>query len=114
MTEEEKPEPVQFGFTQGKICFEADDDIYARFLIQLRNEGIGKSEFFRALLKAYIEEDERVMGFINDHRERKQSAIRQRRLDKSRQKGKERVRENSFSEDEINSIFDIIEEEVEL
>ena len=51
-----------------KIVFYETSDQHARFLIRLFYDNLKQGEFFRALMKGYIEEDENIFKYIQQYK----------------------------------------------
>lgn len=108
------PEETQYGRELKKIVFEETDHQHAKFIIRLRHNSISQSDFFRAIIDGLINDDDRICSFIEDYtRERK--TMNKQRIEKSRMlknSGRQKMRDFSFSKNEIEEIFDILEQEL--
>ncbi len=105
-----------YGKELKKIVFEETDHQHAKFIIRLRHNSITQSDFFRAIIDGFIESDERLCSFIEDYtKERK--LMNKQRVEKSRMLknfGRQKIEDFGFSKNEIDDIFDMIEEIGEL
>jgi len=95
------------------IQFTDTEKRHANLLIRLKYDGLNKSEFFKLVMTAYLERDNRFMEFVDSYRENKaiQSAAKRKGSKKLRDKSKETVDEFGLNENQIQNIFDIMEKE---
>lgn len=103
------PEDLEYGKLNKKIVFTDNDHRHAQLIIRLRHDDLKQSTFFRSLITGYLEEDERILSFIDDLRSQ---SIRKR--DKSRKlkmDGKRLHDDAGFSDEQITDLFDLIAEE---
>ena len=103
----------QYGKELKKIVFEETDHQHAKFIIRLRHNSITQSDFFRAVMDGFIESDERICSFIEDYAKDRRLMNKQR-IEKSRMLknfGRQKIQDFGFSKNEIDEIFDMIEEE---
>ena len=100
-----------YGKTGKKILFYDTDKRHADLKIKLQYDGLGQSEFFRALVTGYLEEDPSIMEYVDSYKENsgKQSGRQQKVTIKEREQGREISK--TFASSEIDNIFDIIERE---
>lgn len=104
------PEPeLQYGKLDKRIVFVDTDNRHAQLILRLKHDNLKQSNFFRLLITGYINGDERIQAFVDDHK--KMSKIRKTKSKKLIEKGKQSVKDLNFSDDEITNIFDIIAEE---
>lgn len=97
------------------ICFEALDGDCARLMIKLRHEEITKKEFFTAILSAYLNDDPAFMEFIKKYKQSKgYPKWKQEILDREIEEGKELENTFALNKDEVDDIYDILEEEMGL
>ena len=107
------PENPQYGKELKKIVFEETDHQHAKFIIRLRHNSISQSEFFRAIVEGFIKSDERICSFIEE-RAKGQKSMNEQRIKKSRmlkKSGHQRIKDFALSGEEIENIFDLIEDE---
>ena len=104
---------VDYGKEIKKICFEDSDKRHADLKIRLHSDGIKQAEFFRLLITGYIEKDERVMNYIEEYKDNNQiqSKVKSLKSKTLRQKGEEIKNQFALTGDEIESIFNLLEEE---
>ena len=89
------------------------DKRHAELKIRLQHDSLKQSEFFRAVVTAYIEKDESFLKFINEYKLSNKTQSRQR-IEKSKkiiEKGREVEKKFNLKEDERESIFDLIAQE---
>ena len=96
-----------------KIVFYDSDKNQADLKIRLKYDGFKQSEFFRAIVEGYLQKDENILNYIYKYKEQNQIQGQLKRQ-KSRSliaKGKEVERQFGLSNQDIENIFDIIEDE---
>jgi len=96
-----------------KIIFEDTDKRHADLKIRLHYDGIGQGVFFRMLVSGYIEQDERIVDFVQEYKE-KARLLGKHKLIKSKnmhEKSQEMKSVFGLDDQEIETIFDIIAKE---
>ena len=112
--QEEKPNIVQYEPTYKNITFSIGEKLHADFRIRLKYEGIGQGRFLRWVVLQFVKQTPLIEKLIEEYKKDNGnlSKAREKKLNKEKKKTK-KIRENfSLSEDEITSIFDIIEIEM--
>lgn len=112
--QEEKPNIVQYEPTYKNITFSIGEKLHADFRIRLKYEGIGQGRFLRWVVLQFVKQTPLIEKLIEEYKKDNGnlSKTREKKLNKEKKKTK-KIRENfSLSEDEITSIFDIIEIEM--
>ena len=73
-----------------------------------------QSEFFRACATAYLEKNDKFMDFVDFYKgdEKLQSKANIRKSIKLREEGKDLMKRLGITEDDVENIFDLIEEEM--
>ena len=97
------------------IQFPSLGQLDANLLIKLRFDDVTKFFFFNEYIKAYLSEDPLLMPFMEKVKEKSMLA-RKFRLKKSRElrkKEKDIIDRFGLNQDEIENIFDLIEDENE-
>ena len=100
---------VDYGKLTKKIVFTDSDHRHAQLVIRLKHDGLTQSGFFRHLITAYIEGDERIQELIGEHSD--QSKNRKSKTKKLISQGKKKVSSYGLNDGEIENIFDLIEQE---
>ena len=59
---------MKYGMNNKRISFMDSDKRIADFKIRLKHDGLTKTQFFRAILTAYLEGDEDINHFIDRHK----------------------------------------------
>jgi hypothetical protein len=103
----------KMGKTSRKIVLYESDKRCADLKIALDRDNLAQALFFRYLIQGYINEDKNIMAFIDKIKKGKlqtpkvwERESRMKRLLAARQMG-----DLSMSDEELQSIFDLIEEE---
>jgi|TARA_Y100000310_G_C20673691_1_gene811663 hypothetical protein len=100
---------IDYGKLTKKIVFTENDHRQAKLIIKLRRDGLSQSAFFRHMVTAFLEDDERIVSYIDDVKE--QSKARKAKTKKLRDEGKQATKDLGFSEQQLVDIFDLIAEE---
>ena len=97
-----------------KVVFYESEDAYARFLIRLRFDKIRQGEFYKFLLRRYIDNDPNMLCLMEEYKtlnkvlgKNKLKSVR-----KGHQEGKSLLEDLGVTDSERSKMFDIIEEEV--
>ena len=104
---------MSYGTNSKKIMFYDTDKRHAELKIRLQHDSLKQSEFFRAVVTAYIEKDELFSEFISNFKKQNKTQSAQR-IEKSKnliQKGREMEKKFNLKEDEKENIFDLIAQE---
>ena len=98
-----------------KIVFYDTLHRQAEFKVQLAHDGIGQSEFYRAILTGYIKKDTDILAFVDKIKASKKVGKPTKKSDitKSKKlikKGNETLSKLGLAENDIEDIFDILEQ----
>jgi len=104
---------TSYGMREKKIVFTDTDKRHADLKVRLQHDDLSQSDFFRAMLSGYIEKDSRIISFLYDWREQNRTYSKKKRKKSERllDKGEEIKSKFGLEEDEIESIFDLLEQE---
>ena len=102
-------EDITYGKLNKKIVFTENDHRHAQLIIRLNHDELKQSTFFRSLITGYLEQDARIMSFVDDIKT--QSSKKKTKSNKLKAIGKEIKRDASFSDDQLENLFDLIAEE---
>lgn len=100
---------IDYGNLTKRIVFTDSDHRHAKLLIRLRHDNLTQSNFFRHIISAYIDGDERIQSFVDEIK--KQSLKHTKASSQLRRKGKEKAKDLGLSNDEVEDIFDMLEQE---
>jgi len=100
---------VDYGKLNKKIVFTENDHRHAQLIVRLRHDDLKQSHFFRAMITGYLQQDERILSFIDDIKE--QSIKKKKKSQKLRKQGQQAYNDAGFSSDQIDDLFDMIAEE---
>tara|TARA_Y100000034_G_scaffold78058_1_gene93824 strand:- start:1422 stop:1754 length:333 start_codon:yes stop_codon:yes gene_type:complete len=103
----------KFRKAEKQVCFEDFDKKHADLKIRLHYDSLRQNEFFRLMMRKYINKDESMMKIINEYKEQKgnQSAVVRKKSKQLIKKGKELEKQFALDSDELENIFDLLEEE---
>ena len=101
------------GSSLKKIIFEDTDKRHADLKIRLHYDGLGQGVFFRMLVSGYIEQDKRIVDFIEEYQEKNRVYGKQKLAKTKSFYNKSQKMKDVFGLDksEIEDIFDIIAKE---
>jgi len=96
-----------------KIVFYEVAKTQADLKIKLNYEGLTQSSFFRMMIQGYLQDDDRILEFLEKHKEKYkiQSSVKRNKNKNIRQQKKQEIRKFSLDGDDIEDIFDLIAEE---
>ena len=106
----------KYGEDYKKVMFYDSDKRHADLKIRLQYDGLKQNEFFRAVVTAYLEKEEDFMKFIDKYREENETMdkTKLRKQNKIKKQEKELKTKFSLNDNEIESIFDMLEEHSDL
>jgi len=86
---------------------------HADLKIRWQYDNIKQSEFFRLLTRAYLEQDERIMAILAEHKELNsiQNKVKRKKIEKTYEKKREVETKFALKNDEVENIFDLLEKE---
>lgn len=96
-----------------QVCFEDFDKNHADLKIRLHYDGLRQNEFFRLMMRKYINKDESMMKIIDEYKEEKgnQSIKNRKRSKQLIDKGREIETTFALDSNEVENIFDLLEKE---
>ncbi len=97
------------GENMKRIVFTESEHKHAQLIVKLKMDGMTQAKFFRQLITGYLEDDERVRGYVIDH-----SDLSLKKKAKTRhliKKGESTVSELNLDNEQVEDIFDLIAEE---
>ena len=116
MTEEKKEEKVEeYGWLNRRVFptlyYDSTDSVYVKLVMKLEYEKLTKTEFFRAIVNGFIDEDKNINTFIENYKEQKEiDSKRSRRMIAKERKEKDDIDKRfGLSSEDIENIFDLIE-----
>jgi|TARA_A100001515_G_scaffold141986_1_gene139885 regulatory protein YycH of two-component signal transduction system YycFG len=95
-----------------KVVFYESPDQHARLLIQLFYDNLKQGEFFRAIVNGYASGDKDLFRFIQNYKLNNGANKTQRKtVIKEQEMRKDLENKFALDQEEIEDIFDILEEE---
>ena len=103
----------KYGREGKKIVFYDTDKRHAELKIRLKHDQLTQAEFFRTLITGYLDKEENILCFLDKYilkegKQGKSNLIKNRKLI---EEGRLVEQKFALSDDEIENIFDILEEE---
>ena len=102
-----------FRKAEKQVCFEDFDKNHADLKIRLHYDGLYQNEFFRLMMKKYIDKDVSMMKIIDEYKEQKgnQSILNRKRSRQMIEKSRELEKQFALDSSEVENIFDLLEKE---
>jgi hypothetical protein len=97
------------------IQFKDEDNQHARMIVRLRYDRLTQGNFFRGLVKLYVENDIEMAKIVEKIKVEKSTMGKEKRKASTKEieQGEELMRDLGLSDSEKNFIFDLIEEDFE-
>jgi hypothetical protein len=104
---------IKYGREGKKVVFYDSDKRHAELKIRLKHDQLTQAEFFRSLITGYLEKDENILFYLDKYvsengKQSKKNLVKSRKLT---EQGRENERRFALNQDEIENIFDLLEEE---
>ena len=99
-----------------KIMFYESEERQTELRIRCNFDGITQSQFFRMMLEGYVGEDELVLKYLENCKEKYQIQGQQKRnkIGSINKQKKQTEKKFALQNDEIEDIFDMIEMETDI
>jgi hypothetical protein len=97
------------------VTFFLHPRLHEDFKIRMHYDGFKtQSEFYRACVISYLEKNEKFMEFLDFYKEdqKLQSKANIKKSSRLRQNGKDLMKNLGITDDEVENIFDLIQEEM--
>ena len=96
-----------------KIMFYDSSDRQTRFRVRCQYDEISQSQFFRMMVTGYIENDENILTYLDECKKRYQIQGKNKRdsIKATRSRAADIKTKFNLNDNEIESIFDVIETE---
>jgi hypothetical protein len=104
-----------FHSTHSKLTFFVNSKSHENLKVRLYYDEIKtQTEFFRICVESYLNQDKLFMEFLDDYKitKRVQSKKRTTTSRKLRDKGTQIMKDLALSEEDIENIFDVLEEDL--
>lgn len=96
-----------------RIIFKDTEKRHADLKIRLQHDDLTQTDFFRSVLTGYIYKDSRIVDYLYEWREKNKSYSKKKRsiTEKLISDGRNLERKFGISNEELDNIFDLLEEE---
>ena len=96
-----------------RIVFESSTNKHAQLKVRLQYDSMTQAEFFRCLIDGYLAKDERLLEYLQEYRlaNGKDSKRNAKYREKDNKKAEDLLNKFGIKDDELENIFDLIEEE---
>ena len=96
-----------------RIVFESSTHKHAQLKVRLQYDSMTQAEFIRCLLQGYLAKDERLLEYLEDYRmsKGKDSKRNAKYRKKDLEKADDLLKKFGIKDDELENIFDLIEDE---
>lgn len=112
MSEEQDKERSLTQKSRGRsLTFTLPNKTYMDLLIKIRHENLGWKRFFSFLIQGFLDDDPRITGYLDERMKKIRAKYRSSALNKERKLTEETKRKFGLGEEEIENIYDILEEE---
>jgi hypothetical protein len=100
-------------FYNKRVVFRENDKVHADLRIRLYYDGVSQSDFFRGCINAYLSQEPEFMQFLETLKsiKSKHSKTKNAKSRKLLSKGEDLKGHYALNPNEIENIFDMIEEE---
>lgn len=97
------------------FLFRINEKVFTDFAAKIEYENMNKSEFIRIMIGAFLEDDKRIIDYLNEWKlaNKKDSKRSIRKREKERKAEQETEEYYGVSED-YEDIFDLLEDELEV
>jgi hypothetical protein len=99
----------EYGKMTKRIVFTENDHRHAQLVLKLKYLRLTQAAFFRHVISGLLEDDPRIVEFANDISFK--SKDKRSKSEKLQKIGVQKMRDFGLSEDDVEDIFDLIEEE---
>lgn len=99
----------EYGNNTKRVVFTENDHRHAQFILKLKYLRITQSAFFRHIISGLINDDPRILEYANDISFK--SKEKRSKSEKLQKIGAQKIRDFGLSEEDVENIFDLIEEE---
>ena len=93
------------------ITLKVPNDVYKRLLIKIRHENLGWKKFFNMMVNGFLDDDPGIMDYIDTEMANIRAKKRTTILKKERKLVQDTIDVFGLDKDDINDIYDILEEE---
>jgi hypothetical protein len=93
------------------LTFTLPERMYMDLLIKIRHENLGWKRFFSFIIQGFIDDDPRITEYLDERMKKIRAKYRTKALQKERIATAETKKKFNLDEDEIENIYDILEEE---
>ena len=100
---------VDYGKLNKRVVFTENEHRHAKLVLKLKHDGFKQSQFFRAIITAYINDDPLLQQFVDEVKD--QSPRLKRKSRRLRDAGEQALKVLGFNDGDIDNIFDLIEQE---
>ena len=102
-----------YGKGEKKVIFYDTEKRHAELKIRLYHDGLTQTDFFRGFITGYIEKNEALSPYMEQLKEKYSKNGKERQLSskKMQEQGKKNKNKFALSKEEVENIFDLLEEE---
>ena len=105
----------EYGTMKKKVIFYDSDKRYADLKIRLQHDGLSQAKFFRSILTGYLTQDPDLLNFIDkvkiEKGKKSNSKKRNKEIRELINTGNEKAEKILLDENDIENIFDVLEDE---
>ena len=100
---------VDYGKLNKRVVFTENEHRHAKFILKLKHDGFKQSQFFRTVITAYVGDNPSFQSFLDEVTP--QATRLKKKTRKMRDRGSALLNDMCLSENDVENIFDLIEQE---
>ena len=102
--------------TRKRVYFWEDKQKHINFAARVQLDGLKQGQFFRAILDGYMNQDPHICAYLDEYKERwtVQGQRKREAVKRMKKRAAEQKKMFSLNENEVETIFDILEGETGL
>ena len=100
---------IDYGKLNKRVVSTYNEHRHAKLVLQLKHDGFKQGEFFRTIITGYINDDPVLQQYIDEVKD--QSPRIKKKSKRLRNRGEKTMNDIGFNEDDLENIFDLIEQE---
>lgn len=97
-----------------QVVLPIPEKLFADFIIKINHESIPFRRFFHMLMEGYLAEDKRVVSFVEERLGQTRPKYQTKILKKQKELQEKTEKQFGLNPDEIEDIYDILEEEFDV
>lgn len=100
---------IDYGKLNKRVVFTENEHRHAKFVLKLKHDGFKQAQFFRTVITAYVTDNSSFQNFLDEVGP--QAPRLKKKTKKMRDRGSQLLNDIGLSENDVENIFDLIEQE---